>query len=282
MEKFMTKTEAQNRIIKLRQEIDKHRYNYHVLDKETMSEAALDSLKIELFRLEQSYPDLVTPDSPTQRVGGAPLDKFVKVAHSQRMISLFDAFSEQDMRDWETRVFNYATSQGIVLGDLEYYCELKLDGLAINLRYENGLLVQAATRGDGKVGEDVTQNIKTMESIPLALDLKLLQGVVSGPVFEVRGEAIMEKSTLEKLNKKYAKQGKPPLANTRNAAAGSIRQLDSSVMAQRRLEFFEYDLPTLNNAALITRRDVADKLAGKLGFKTVHHNQSELFQRVTL
>ncbi|MEI7452076.1 MAG: NAD-dependent DNA ligase LigA [Candidatus Falkowbacteria bacterium] len=273
----MTKSEAQNRIEKLRLEIDKHRYNYHVLDKETMSEAALDSLKLELFRLEQEYPDLITPDSPTQRVGGAPLDKFVKVEHSKRMLSLFDAFSEQDMRDWEARVFNYATANGISLTGLEYYCELKLDGLAINLKYENGLLVQASTRGDGRVGEDVTQNIKTIESIPLSIDVPLAKLKISAPIFEVRGEAIMKKSTLAALNKKYAKLGKPELANTRNAAAGSIRQLDSLVMAERKLEFYEYDLPTVSvseelSAKVKTRVD-ADKLADDLGFKIVKHNR---------
>jgi len=288
----MNKIEAQNRILKLRQEIDKHRYNYHVLDQETMSEAVLDSLKIELFRLEQEYPDLVTPDSPTQRVGGAPLDKFVKVEHSQRMLSLFDAFSEQDMRDWETRVFNYATANGIALPALEYYCELKLDGLAINLKYENGLLVQASTRGDGKIGEDVTQNVKTIETVPLSIKwipgpLRLSEASQVGndknktgmtnSVFEVRGEAIMKKTTLINLNKKYAKSGKSLLANTRNAAAGSIRQLDSLVMAERKLEFYEYDLPSILTApelkAKIKTRMEADKLAGDLGFKIIKHNR---------
>jgi len=273
----MTKSETQNRIAKLRLEIDKHRYNYHVLDKETMSEAALDSLKLELFRLEQEYPDLITPDSPTQRVGGAPLDKFVKVEHSKRMISLFDAFSEQDMRDWETRVFNYATANGISLTGLEYYCELKLDGLAINLKYENGLLVQASTRGDGRVGEDVTQNIKTVESIPLSIAEQLKELKITAPIFEVRGEAIMKKTTLVALNKKYAKVGKPELANTRNAAAGSIRQLDSLVMAERKLEFYEYDLPSVSSSielsAKVKTRVEADKLADDLGFKIVKHNR---------
>jgi DNA ligase (NAD+) len=192
----MTKPEAKNRIEKLKKEIDFHRYNYHVLDKETMPPAALDSLKNELFKLEMQFPDLITPDSPTQRVGGAPLSKFRKVEHSKQMLSLFDAFSEADMRDWEKRVLNYAAGAGLRLPPLEYYCELKLDGLAINLKYENGLLVQGSTRGDGKIGEDVTQNIKTIESIPLKLK------AAAPGIVEVRGEAVMPKSVLEKLHKK--------------------------------------------------------------------------------
>lgn len=258
----MTKAEAKDRIAKLKQEIDLHRYNYHVLDQITMSEAALDGLKHELFVLEQSFPELITPDSPTQRVGGKPLDKFKKVEHTKRMISLFDAFSEDDIRDWEERFRNYAATSGIRLPKIEYYCELKLDGLAINLRYEDGILVQGSTRGDGKIGEDVTQNVKTIESIPLRLK-KPMPGVV-----EVRGEAVMHKSVLEELNKKYAKEGKPLLANTRNGAAGSIRQLDSKVAASRKLDFYEYDL-----IAPAKTRLEADKICRELGFRTVKHNK---------
>jgi len=258
----MNKTEAQNRIAKLKQEIDFHRYNYHVLDKITLSEAALDGLKHELFLLEQSFPELITADSPTQRVGGKPLDKFKKVEHSKPMISLFDAFSEQDMRDWEERYKNYAATNGIKLPPTEYYCELKLDGLAITLKYEDGILVEGATRGDGKVGEEVTQNIKTIESIPL----KLKQEVPG--TAEVRGEAIMHKSVLTKLNQRYAREGKALLANTRNGAAGSIRQLDSKVAASRKLDFYEYDL-----IAPAQTRLEADSICKAWGFKTVKYNQ---------
>jgi DNA ligase (NAD+) len=258
----MTKSEAKNRIDKLKSEIEIHRYNYHVLDKESMTPAALDSLKNELFKLEQEFPEFITSDSPTQRVGGEPLDKFMKVTHSKPMLSLFDAFSEEDMRDWEKRVKNYATANHIKLPALEFYCELKLDGLAVNLKYENGYLVQGSTRGDGKVGEDVTLNIRTFDSIPLKLKIEIA-GVV-----EVRGEAIMKKTTLEKLNKRYEKIGKPILANTRNGAAGSLRQLDPSVAAERKLEFYAYDLLTKNET-----RSEADQMAAKLGFKIVKHNK---------
>jgi len=258
----MTKIEAKNRITKLKQEIDYHRYNYHVFDKETISPAALDSLKNELFKLEQVFPDLITSDSPTQRVGGQPLAKFKKVEHSKPMLSLFDAFSESDIRDWEKRVKNYADGNGFRLPKLDYYCELKLDGLAITLKYQDGLLIEGATRGDGRIGEEVTQNIKTIDSIPLQLQEK-----VKGTI-EVRGEAIMLKSTLEKLNKYYLKIGKAPLANTRNGAAGSIRQLDSKVTAERKLVFYEYDL-----VAPAKTREEADKACQKLGFKTVKYNR---------
>jgi len=159
----MNLPEAEKRIKKLRSEINHHRYLYHVFDKLEISDAALDSLKNELFKLEQEFPELITSDSPTQRVGGKPVEKFQKVVHDTPMMSLFDAFSEQDMRDWEGRM------QKIKNIDYNYFCELKLDGLAMSLRYENGLFVQGATRGDGKVGEDVTLNLKTIESIPLEL-----------------------------------------------------------------------------------------------------------------
>ncbi len=258
----MTKSEAKNRIAKLKQEIDIHRYNYHVLDKITLSEAALDGLKHELFVLEQAFPDLVTADSPTQRVGGKPLAKFKKVEHSKPMLSLFDAFSETDIIDWEERYKNYAASIGLRLPKIEYYCELKLDGLAITLKYENGVLIEGATRGDGKIGEEVTQNIKTIDSIPLKL-----KAPVPG-IIEVRGEAIMHKSVLEKLNKRYAKEGKPLLANTRNAAAGSIRQLDSKVTSSRHLDFYEYDL-----IAPARTRLEADSICKSWGFKTVKYNK---------
>ena len=227
-------------------------------------------LKNELFQLEQEFPDLITADSPTQRVGGQPLDKFKKVEHSKPMLSLFDAFSEQDMIDWEKRVLNYAQSIGLRLPPLEYYCELKLDGLAITLIYQDGFLIQGATRGDGKVGEDVTQNVRTIESIPLKLK------AAPAGIIEVRGEAIMPKTVLEKLNKKYKRLGKSLLANTRNGAAGSIRQLDSRVMADRQLDFYEYDLviPAENKlSGQMPTRMATDIFCEKLGFKTVKYNK---------
>jgi DNA ligase (NAD+) len=287
----MTQTEAKNRIAKLKAEIDFHRYNYHVLDKETMSEAALDSLKNELFLLENEYPELITPDSPTQRVAGAVLSKFIKAVHSAPMISLFDAFSEAEMNSWQERNENYLKRS---LQE-QYYCELKLDGLAINLRYENGLLIQGATRGDGKVGENVTGNIKTISSIPLRLrqpsaaelkvlgldseDIKIILRVIDDGIIEIRGETIMSKKVFASLNKKYAALGKPVLANTRNGVAGSIRQLDSKISAERHLEFYAYDLLLSNirgglykRGEILRTREQADKLAKLLGFKTLKQN----------
>ncbi len=290
----MTKIEAKNRVAKLREEIDFHRYNYHVLDRETISPAALDSLKNELFRLENEYPDLVTPDSPTQRVAGRPLSKFQKSVHSQPMISLFDAFSEEDMRAWEERNDNYLKGRGegrSRAGYKEYYCELKLDGLAINLRYENGLLIQGATRGDGKVGENVTDNIRTINSIPLRLRLpsdkelsalnlnatesRTLSALISGGTIEVRGEAIMTKAVFSALNKKYGRAGQAVLANTRNGVAGSIRQLDSRITAERQLEFYAYDLllADYERGELVRTRASSDRLANLLGFRTLKQNR---------
>lgn len=282
----MTKNEAKQRLAKLRAEIDVHRYNYHVLDKETLSEAALDSLKLELFRLENEYPDLITPDSPTQRVGGRALDKFSQVTHRQPMISLYDSFSENDIRDWQERnrrFYNRPLPE-------DYYCEVKLDGLAVSLRYDNGLLVQGATRGDGKVGEDITSNVKTINSIPLSLrqpseselaslslnseERAVLKKYLSAGTIEIRGEAIMSKRTFERLNIKYIKAGRPVLANTRNGAAGSLRQLDSKITAERSLDFYAYDLllGAEKRGVIIKTRAEADKLANLLGFRTVTAN----------
>jgi DNA ligase (NAD+) len=283
----MDKNEAKIRITKLKAEIDRHRYNYHVLDQESLAPAALDSLKNELFRLENEFPELVTPDSPTQRVAGGVLDKFQKVTHSQPMISLFDAFTEADMRAWEERNINYLKRPL----DGDYYCELKLDGLAINLRYKNGLLLQGATRGDGKVGEDVTNNIKTINSIPLRLrrpsekelsalglkegEINKIYELIDQGTIELRGEAIMSKKTFAALNKKYAAAGKAVLANTRNGVAGSIRQLDPKISAERQLEFYAYDLLLDNyeRGEVIRYRHQADALANLLGFKTLKQNR---------
>lgn len=283
----MTKKEAENRIEKLRQEIDYHRYQYHVLDKETLSPAALDSLKMELFRLENEYPDLITPDSPTQRVAGEASTKFVKVTHREPMISLYDAFSREDMEAWQDRNRRFF---GAPLSD-DYYVEVKLDGLAVSLTYENGFLIQAATRGDGRVGEDVTLNVRTIESVPLklrSLDLKEVTALgfdkeeakklqlIMSQHLEVRGEAIMTTKVFECLNREYQKDNKPLLANPRNAVAGSLRQLDPKVSAERALVFYAYDilLPGELRGSLIKTRAQADKLVNLLGFKTPVDNQA--------
>lgn len=283
----MTKKEAEERVKKLRQEIDYHRYNYHVLDRETISPAVLDNLKNELFLLENDFPELVTPDSPTQRVAGEVLDKFKKIVHSRPMISLFDAFSEDDMTSWQERNSNFLKRNF----SAEYYCELKLDGLAINLKYEKGILLSGATRGDGKTGEDVTLNVKTINSIPLSLrqpneaelkelgldkeDTLKLFNILKNDIVEIRGEAIMPNSVFISLNKKYKQLGQAEMANPRNAVAGSIRQLDSKIVASRKLEFYAYDLllSNLERGEVIRFRLQADKLVNLLGFKTLSFNR---------
>jgi len=259
----MIKQEAKKRIDKLKEEINYHRYQYHVMDRLDISDAAFDSLKNELEELELKWPDLVTPDSPTQRVGGEPLGEFVKVQHGEPMLSLNDAFGEAEIKAWETRlkkVSGILNSEYLTPSGFGYFCELKLDGLAVSLIYEKGLLVRAATRGDGRAGEDVTQNIKTIQAIPLKLRLpsdgelkengfstqqikKIKTSVENGRI-EIRGEAIMTNKVFEELNKKYKKEGRPLLANSRNGAAGSIRQLDSKITAERRLSFYGYALVT--------------------------------------
>lgn len=215
-----------------------------------MSESAADSLKHELSHLEALYPDLITPDSPTQRVAGRPLDKFIKVAHRQRMISLADVFSEQEIRDWATRI------QKLIPHDYSgYFTDIKMDGLACALHYENGVLRQAVTRGDGLVGEDVTMNVRTIQNIPLRL--KSPDGTHPQHV-EVRGEIVIFKADFDKINLSQQKKGEKPFANPRNLAAGSIRQLDPKVAASRPLRFIAYDLvapdPPTHQAAYNTLR----------------------------
>src|SRR3989338_6352064 len=226
------------RLKKLRETINHHRYLYHVLDKQEISDAALDSLKHELAELEKQYPKYASPDSPTQRIGGKPLDKFAKVVHKARQWSFADAFTEKEIRDFDGRVKRMLTKAALSTSNVdsaaEYVCELKIDGFKIVLTYENGILKTAVTRGDGVTGEDVTQNIKTIESIPLSLE-KPLSIVVEGEIW-------MSRKEFEKLNKEQEKKRLPLFANPRNAAAGSIRQLDPSVAASRKLDSYIYDI----------------------------------------
>lgn len=231
----MTKDEAEKRILKLRELINDYRYHYHVLDESTMSEAAADSLKHELSQLEEKYPDLITPDSPTQRVAGKPLDKFEKVAHERRMISLSDVFSETEIREWVARNYKLVPNDT----KFQFFTDIKMDGLAMSLHYRNGVLEQAVTRGDGLVGEDVTMNVRTIENIPLKL-----RGENIPEVVEARGEVVIFKEDFNKLNEEQEKRGEKPFANPRNLAAGSIRQLDPKVAASRPLKFMAYDLVT--------------------------------------
>src|SRR3989344_5765589 len=236
----MIKQEAKNRIEKLKKEIEKYRYAYHVLDKSLISDEALDSLKKELFDLEQQYPDLITPDSPTQRVGGRPLKEFQKVKHEKPMLSFNDAFSKEDMEDWLTRIENYL-GRPIKKSERTFYCELKIDGLAIELEYENGIFLRGSTRGAGLIGEEITQNLKTVEAIPLKLivnsqKLKVPQRLV------VRGEVFMTRKEFARINRENEKKGEKVFANPRNMAAGSVRQLDPKVTASRKLDSFAYDV----------------------------------------
>ena len=261
----MDKQEAKRRMEKLRQEIDRYRYAYHVLNKSLVSDAALDSLKKELFDLERQFPDLVTFDSPTQRVAGKPLKEFKKVHHEERMLSFNDAFSEEDMRDWMGRVENYL---GKKIKD-EFYCELKIDGLAIELVYENGILVQASTRGDGIIGEDATQNLKTIEAIPLRIQIPDSRFQIPNR-FVVRGEVFLTKKEFERINKEQKKKGLKPYANPRNIAAGSVRQLDSKITAGRKLDSFQYDVVTILGQKT---HEEEHELLKKSGFKINPNNK---------
>lgn len=234
----MTRAEAMARVEKLRQLINDYRYHYHVLDESIMSEEAADSLKHELSQLETQFPDLITPDSPTQRVAGSPSPQFDSVAHTQRMLSLNDVFSRDEVEAWRDRVTKLIPEDT----KLEYFVDIKMDGLACALWYEDGVLVRGLTRGDGTTGEDVTANIRTIESIPLRLNTADgFEGFLRGRT-EVRGEIVMYKKDFEALNAQRAKEGKPLFANPRNTAAGTIRQLDPSLVASRRLYFRAYDL----------------------------------------
>ena len=233
----MTKVEAAKRIQGLSKVINDYRYHYHVLDESTMSEAAADSLKHELSQLEEQFPDLITPDSPTQRVAGQALDKFSKVTHQTRMISLADVFNRDEVSSWIERMHKVDVN----IQD-EFLCDIKMDGLACSLVYQDGQLVQAVTRGDGLVGEDVTMNVRTIENVPLALrENQKFAHFLRGRT-EIRGEIVMFRKDFAELNERQRKSGKPEFANPRNLAAGTIRQLDPRLVAKRKLHFVGYDI----------------------------------------
>jgi DNA ligase (NAD+) len=275
----MNKKEAKERIEKLKKLIDKYRYSRHVLDKELVPIEVEDSLKKELFDLEQKFPEFITPDSPTQRVGGKVLEKFEKVRHPAPMISLNDAFSEKDMEDWLERISKLLTKEEIE--KLDFYCEPKLDGLAIELIYKDGIFSIGATRGDGIFGENVTQNLKTIESVPLKLrdveevvadlekegEKEIADYIRKNGLKEVvaRGEAIITKKNFELVNKEQEKLGEPTFANPRNLAAGSIRQLDPKITAKRRLDVGAYDLISFHGQKT---HEQEHKILHALGFKT--------------
>jgi DNA ligase (NAD+) len=261
--------EAIERASKLRTAINRHRYLYHVENTSEISEEALDSLKDELVKLEDQYPELRTPDSPTQRVAGSPLPQFEKVKHTVAQWSFDDAFTFSDIEQFQTRAHNYLQSQsrnekGEAIRDLEYFCELKIDGLKIILTYEAGVLVQAATRGDGEYGENVTQNARTIDAIPLQLEKP-----VSG-VFE--GEVYLSKKNFDALNREQKEKGAELYANPRNVAAGTMRQLDPRIVHERKLDCFVYDIGTISGIAFPETQEEELELLRTLGFKTNPHH----------
>ncbi len=260
-----TKPEAKIRIEKLKKLIDKYRYSRLVLDKTLVEESVEDALKKELFDLETQFPSLVTPDSPTQRAGYKPLEKFAKITHPERMLSFNDTFDENDMQEWTERV-QRLDSRAIEGG---FYCELKIDGLAIELIYENGLLKTGSTRGDGTIGEDITQNLKTIEAIPLKLEIENWKLKIPEQLI-VRGEVFVPQKEFVRINHEQEKAGQKIYANPRNLAAGSIRQLDPAVTASRRLDSFAYALVTDLGQKVHEEEHVILK---KLGFKTNPHNK---------
>ncbi len=249
-----------SRLEKLKKTIERHRYLYHVLDKQEISEEALDSLKDELVKIERDYPQLITVDSPSQRVAGQPLEKFEKIKHKVAQWSFNDAFNEEDIQDFDARVKRAIKMKES--DELIYTCELKIDGMHIVLEYKKGRLVMATTRGDGKVGENVLVNVKTIESIPLVLKEKI--DVI------VEGEIWMAKDVFEKINKKRQKSGEDLYANPRNLTAGTMRQLNPKIVSERKLDCFLYDISYPEEMVPITQIDELKKLK-EWGFKTCNH-----------
>ncbi len=247
-----------DRLNKLKEIIEKHRHLYHVLDKPEISDEAYDSLMKELEEIEAENPKLITLDSPTQRVGGEPLKEFNKVNHKYQQWSFDDVFDLNELKKWEEKVKNFMEKAGVQNEKLNYNCELKIDGLKIILNYENGKLIRGATRGNGIVGEDVTHNIKTIQSIPLVLKKDTDITAV--------GEVWLSKKNLKKINEERKKLDEPVYANTRNLAAGSLRQLDPKITASRRLDSFLYDIDEVNKDIPDTQHGEIELLS-KLGFK---------------
>jgi len=266
----MEKKEAEKRIKKLRSEIARLREAYHVSDDPFVTDDIYDSLNRELRVLIAKYPEFNDLNSPENRIGGKPLDKFEKVKHKIRMTSLNDVFSEEELFDWEKRIKKLLNENE----KINYFCEVKFDGLAVSLIYETGIFVRGATRGDGFIGEDITQNLKTIKSIPLKLNSPFPKFI------EVRGEAIMSKKTLISLNKKNEKEGKQLFANTRNAAAGSLRQLDPKLSAERNLDFFAYDIAELINDFLGLRKGVSQTLENHLLAPQKHSEKHALLKKL--
>lgn len=246
-------TTASQRVAELHKQLNQYNYEYHVLDNPSVPDAEYDRLLHELIALEEQFPQLKTADSPSQRVGGTVLDMFHKVQHSTPMLSLGNAFNEEDLLDFDRKI------RQTVGENYAYVCELKIDGLAVSLLYEEGLFVRGATRGDGTTGEDITENLKTVKSIPLRIKQPL--------TLEVRGEVFMPKQSFIHLNRVREEREEEPFANPRNAAAGSLRQLDTRIAASRNLDVFLYAIADLGETGVQTQREGLD-LLDELGFKT--------------
>ena len=245
--------QAKKRVRELQDVVNKYNYQYHVLDQPSVSDAEYDRLLRELIEYEDKHPSLRTPDSPTQRVGGAVLSVFEKVEHTSPMLSLGNAFNEADIRDFDRKV------RQAVGDDVSYVCELKIDGLAVTLQYEHGFFSKGATRGDGFIGEDISANLKTIKSIPLKINEAL--------TIEVRGEAYMPKKSFAALNVTKEENGEEPFANPRNAAAGSLRQLDPKMAAKRNLAIFLYAIADFGETGVASHSEGL-ALLDRLGFTT--------------
>jgi DNA ligase (NAD+) len=263
----MPAKDIEKKIEALREKIRHHEYQYFVLDNPEISDQEFDKLTKQLKDLEAEHPELVTPDSPTQRVGGKPREGFVKVAHSSPMLSLDNTYSEDELRDWERRVHELSGRK-----DVDYVCELKLDGMSLALTYVGGQLDRGVTRGDGSVGEDVTLNVRTVRSIPLSIDKDKLKKAGIPANFETRGELLMPTAAFKKLNEEREKAGLTTFANPRNFTAGTVRQLDSRITAQRRLDFFPYIL-LVNGRTYFDRHSETLTALEKAGFKVNQHHK---------
>ena len=259
--------DAEKKIESLREKIRHHEYLYYVLDQPEISDFDFDRLMQKLKDLEAEHPELVTADSPTQRVGGKPREGFVKVRHSSPMLSLDNTYSEEELRGWERRVHELSGRK-----DVDYVCELKLDGMSLALIYEDGKLVRGVTRGDGTTGEDVTLNVRTVHSIPLSIDEDKLKKAGIPVDFEARGELLMPTAAFKKLNEERERAGLATFANPRNFTAGTVRQLDSSITAQRRLDFFPYIL-LVNGRTYFDRHWETLTALDKAGFKVNSHRK---------
>ena len=260
---------VRDRIARLRADIEYHNYRYYVLDDPTVSDGEYDRLMRELRGLEEEHPELVTPDSPTQRVGAAPAEGFAQVQHAMPMLSLANAFNLQELEAWHSRVANL-----LERSEFDLVCELKIDGLAVSLIYEDGRLVRGATRGDGYRGEDVTRNLRTVKSIPLAL-LGQAHSTASGQapgVLEVRGEVYMSKESFKKLNEEREAKGEPVYANPRNTGAGSVRQLDPKLTASRNLDIYIYSQGHTENGSMPGDHWDSLQRLKELGFRINPHN----------